>query len=207
MSVYILSSRVSSVENSVDELGRKADSTNAVFTGTTTLNGPVVFNGAVAFGSSIAGIDISDVSGLQASLDTKAPLASPTFTGTVNCITNSMVGLGSVDNTADADKPVSSATQDALNLKAPVASPTFTGTVSGITKSMVGLGNVDNTADLEKPISKYAELAYNILLEMIGAKANKVSPTFSGSVASTTHQTRTDQYQVRLRLLSMQRLR
>ena len=151
MSVYIPSSRVSSVENSVDELGRKADSTNAVFTGTIVLNGLAVFNGTAVFGSSIAGIDISNVSGLQASLDTKAPLASPTFTGTVSGITKAMVGLGNVDNTADANKPVSSATQYALDLKAPVASPTFTGTVSGITKSMVGLGNVDNTADMDKP--------------------------------------------------------
>jgi hypothetical protein len=41
-----------------------------------------------------------------------------------------MVGLGSVDNTADADKPVSSAATTAFALKAPLASPTFTGTVT-----------------------------------------------------------------------------
>jgi hypothetical protein len=41
-----------------------------------------------------------------------------------------MVGLGNVDNTADADKPVSTATQTALDAKAPLASPTFTGTPS-----------------------------------------------------------------------------
>jgi hypothetical protein len=66
-----------------------------------------------------------------------APLASPTFTGTVSGITKSMVGLGSVDNTADADKPVSSATTTALALKANLASPTFTGTntVANITVS------------------------------------------------------------------------
>ena len=63
------------------------------------------------------------------------------------------VGLSNVDNTSDANKPVSTAQQTALNLKAPLASPTFTGTVSGITKSMVGLGNVDNTADSVKPVS------------------------------------------------------
>ena len=39
-----------------------------------------------------------------------------------------MVGLGNVDNTSDASKPVSTATQTALDLKAPLASPTFTGT-------------------------------------------------------------------------------
>jgi hypothetical protein len=61
-----------------------------------------------------------------------------------------MVGLGNIDNTSDANKPVSTAQQTALNLKANLASPTFTGTVSGISKSMVGLGNVDNTADSAK---------------------------------------------------------
>ena len=59
-----------------------------------------------------------------------APIANPTFTGTVGGVTKSMVGLGSVDNTTDANKPVSTATQTALDLKAPLASPTFTGTVS-----------------------------------------------------------------------------
>ena len=161
MSFYILSSRVSYVENSVDELRRKVDSTNAVFTGTTTLNGLAVVNGAVAFSSSIAGIDISDVSGLQASLDTKAPSSSQTFTGTVSGISKDMVGLGKVDNTADTNKPISSATPDALNLKAPLASRTFTGNVNGITKSMVRLGSVDNTADANKPISSATHNALN----------------------------------------------
>jgi hypothetical protein len=40
------------------------------------------------------------------------------------------VGLGNVDNTSDANKPVSTATQTALDLKANLASPTFTGTVT-----------------------------------------------------------------------------
>jgi hypothetical protein len=46
-----------------------------------------------------------------------APLANPTFTGTVNGITKSMVGLGDVDNTTDLNKPISSATQTALDGK------------------------------------------------------------------------------------------
>jgi len=52
---------------------------------------------------------IADTTGLQAALDAKATIASPTFTGTVGGITKAMVGLGSVDNTADASKPVSTA--------------------------------------------------------------------------------------------------
>jgi hypothetical protein len=48
---------------------------------------------------------------------TKAPIASPTFTGTVGGITKSMVGLGNVDNTSDTEKPISTATQTALDSK------------------------------------------------------------------------------------------
>jgi hypothetical protein len=50
-------------------------------------------------------------------LSGKAPLNSPSFTGTVSGITKAMVGLGDVDNTSDLDKPVSTATQTALNAK------------------------------------------------------------------------------------------
>lgn len=68
-------------------------------------------------------------------------------------LNSTAVGLGSVNNTSDAAKPVSTAQQAALDLKAPIANPTFTGTVSGVTKTHVGLSNVDNTSDANKPIS------------------------------------------------------
>ena len=74
----------------------------------------------------------------------KAPLESPTFTGTVSGITATHVGLDNVNNTSDLSKPVSTLTQAALDLKAPLESPTFTGTVGGITATHVGLGNVTN---------------------------------------------------------------
>jgi len=66
-------------------------------------------------------------SAIQTQIDTKAPTASPTFTGTVSGITSTMVGLGNVDNTSDANKPVSTAAQTALDLKANLASPALTG--------------------------------------------------------------------------------
>jgi hypothetical protein len=101
--------------------------------------------------NSVIGNSIQDLAGNT--LNLKANINSPTFTGTVGGITKAMVGLGNVDNTSDANKPVSTAQQTALNLKANLASPTFTGTVGGITKAMVGLGNVDNTSDANKPVS------------------------------------------------------
>jgi hypothetical protein len=57
-------------------------------------------------------------------------------------LTKSQVGLSAVDNTADADKPVS--TLQAAAIAAAVAA---------LTKASVGLGNVDNTSDVNKPIS------------------------------------------------------
>jgi hypothetical protein len=61
------------------------------------------------------------------------------------------IGLGNVDNTSDANKPISSATQTALNAKEPTITA---GTISQyyrgdktfqtLDKSAVGLGNVEN---------------------------------------------------------------
>ena len=90
-----------------------------------------------------------------------------------------MVGLGSVDNTSDENKPVSTAQQTALNLKANINSPTFTGTVSGVTASMVGLGSVNNTSDANKPVSTATQTALNL-------KANLAGPTFTGTVGGIT---------------------
>ncbi|MFM6943075.1 MAG: hypothetical protein ACKOW4_07210 [Aquirufa sp.] len=136
-----------------------------------------------------------DAKASSASLALKAPIDAPTFTGTVSGITKTMVGLGNVDNTTDALKPISTATQTALdlkatssalslkanatdlalkaditdlNLKAPIASPTFTGTVSGISKAMVGLANVDNTTDLLKPVSTATQTALNLKVSLTG---------------------------------------
>jgi hypothetical protein len=79
----------------------------------------------------------------NSAIDLKANIASPTFTGIVSGITKSMVGLANVDNTNDANKPVSTAMQTALDLKAPLASPTFTGT---ITAGAITIPSTDGTS-------------------------------------------------------------
>jgi hypothetical protein len=67
-------------------------------------------------------------------------------TSNPHAVSKTQVGLGSVDNTSDASKPVSTAQQTALNLKANLASPTFTGTVVGITAAMVGAPSGSGTS-------------------------------------------------------------
>jgi hypothetical protein len=67
--------------------------------------------------------DASYAATITTALGLKAPLASPAFTGTVTGIDKTMVGLGNVDNTTDALKPISSATQTALDLKLNLSDP------------------------------------------------------------------------------------
>jgi len=61
-------------------------------------------------------------------------------TGVVT-LTKTDVGLGNVDNTSDADKPVSTAQQAALNLKANIDSPNFTGSVKENNNQVLHAGN------------------------------------------------------------------
>ena len=97
----------------------------------------------------VSGTEISYLDGvtsaIQTQIDAKAPIANPTFTGTVSGITKDMVGLGNVENTSDANKPISTATQAALNLKANLANPTFTGTVNAANLTLSGNLTVNGT--------------------------------------------------------------
>ena len=136
---------------------------------------------AIAAAASAADTKVSDhnsettnVHGISdtAALATKT-YADNSVSTAVAALTKSSVGLANVDNTADADKPVSTAAQTALDLKAPKADPTFTGTVSGVTKSHVGLGNVDNTSDADKPVSTATQTALDL-------KAPIAAPSFTG---------------------------
>lgn len=69
--------------------------------------------------------------------------------GNVN-ITKANVGLGNVDNTSDANKPISTATQTALNLKANTADLGALATKDSLTNTDVGLGNVTNDAQVKR---------------------------------------------------------
>jgi hypothetical protein len=111
-------------------------------------------------------------------LATKAPINNPTFTGTVAGITKTMVGLGNVDNTSDANKPISTATQTALDLKAPLASPTFTGTVT--LPSTTSVGSVSSTE------LGYLDGVTSAIQTQLNAKAPTANPTFTGTVSGVT---------------------
>lgn len=86
-------------------------------------------------------------------------------------VTKEQVGLGNVDNTSDAAKPVSTAQATAIadakkagtdaqsNLTAHANNKS---NPHGVTKAQVGLGNVDNTSDAAKPVSTAQKAALDL---------------------------------------------
>jgi hypothetical protein len=70
--------------------------------------------------------------------------------------------ISNIDNTSDADKPVSTATQTALNLKA----------------DQTSISNIDNTSDANKPVSNATQTAIDL-------KSNIASPSFTGTSTFT----------------------
>nr|DAW92934.1 MAG TPA: Putative tail fiber protein [Caudoviricetes sp.] len=76
-------------------------------------------------------------------------------------VTKEQVGLSNVDNTSDADKPVSAATQEMVDIvlsilerhKGNFANP------HEVTSAQVGLPYVENTSDMDKPISRATSIA------------------------------------------------
>jgi hypothetical protein len=92
----------------------------------------------------------------------------------VAALTKSSVGLGNVDNTTDANKPVSTATQAALDLKANLEGPTFTGTV--VLPSTTSIGDVSSTE------IGYVNGVTSGIQGQIDGKASLSGAVFTGSV-------------------------
>lgn len=100
-----------------------------------------------------------------------AALAFSTHAGNTNNphkVSKSQLGLGNVDNTSDAQKPVSQATQTALDQKVDctiqINDHSLTGDVT-LTKGDVGLSHVDDTSDINKPISVVQQAALDAKLD------------------------------------------
>jgi hypothetical protein len=141
--------------------------------------------------STVSSTEIGYVDGvtsaIQTQIDSKAPLASPTFTGTVSGVTKTHVGLGSVDNTADTAKPVSTAQQTALDLKANLASPTLVTPVLGIaTATSINGTTIPSTKTLVVTTDKLSVHAATTSAELAGVISDE---TGSGALVFGTSPT------------------
>lgn len=141
---------------------------------------------------------------------TDAVLSVAGKTGAVT-LTAADVDLGNVDNTSDANKPVSTAQRAALDLKAPLASPVFTGaaqsdylTLGGTVASRLHYKNAINVNVLESGIGTLTGFgdSFGLLVQNstgrfdIGTNgATRLTvdkdgnTTFSGSIRTIAHST------------------
>ena len=112
----------------------------------------------------------------KAGTDAASALATHTSdTSNPHSVTKAQVGLGSVDNTSDANKPVSTTQAAAIKtVQDDVTShKNNTSNPHSVTKAQVGLGNVDNTSDLAKPISTATQAALDsINSQLLQSKYN-----------------------------------
>jgi len=117
---------------------------------------------------------------------TNKTLTSPVI-NTPTGITSSDVGLGSVNNTSDADKPVSTATQTALDLKANLSGATFTGAITL---------HADPSSSLHAATKQYVDNTASGIIakpQVLGATTANIDATYSngtaGVGATLTHNT------------------
>ena len=170
----IIAASVTSSELAVDSVTELKIADGAV-TSAKIANGTIV-DGDINASAAIAQ---SKISGLTSDLDAKAPLASPTFTGTVSGITKTMVGLGSVDNTADTAKPVSTAQAAAIATAKSEAIADATAQVNAVIASApAALNTLD---ELAAALGDDANFATSVTTSL-GLKAPLASPTFTGTV-------------------------
>jgi len=114
-------------------------------------------------------------SAIQTQIDAKAPLASPTFTGTPTLPTGTIATTQTASNNTTA--VATTAYVDAADaLKANLASPTFTGTPT------LPTGTIATTQTAGNNTTAIATTAYVDAANAL--KANLESPTFTGTVSA-----------------------
>lgn len=146
---------------------------NTVITGQQIIDASGGGGGGASWGS-ITGT-LSSQTDLQTALNGKEPTITAGTTAqyyrgdkTFQTLNKSAVGLGNVDNTSDANKPISTATQTALNAKQDtLVSGTNIKTINST--SLLGSGNIDVAS------SPYVLLGNQIGTQVTGTIANIIS--------------------------------
>jgi hypothetical protein len=119
-----------------------ASSTNTLTNKSISLGSNTVTSTLAQLNTAVTDADVASLAGSETL--TNKTLTSPVI-NTPTGITKTDVGLANVDNTTDANKPVSTATQTALDLKANLAAPALTGDATAVNLTISGNLTVNGT--------------------------------------------------------------
>ena len=126
--------------------------------------------------------------GIFTALAAKAPIDSPTFTGTATLPATTSIGnvsaaeIGFLDGVTAAIQTQFTNILTALGLKANADAPTFTGVVTLPATTSIGTVTSTEIGFLDGVTSAIQTQIAN-LLTVLGLKANSASPTFTGTVS------------------------
>lgn len=141
---------------------------------------------------------------LASGLSGVGPLQTTITPGTINqywrgdktwqTLDKNTIELGNVDNTSDANKPISGATQTALNLKANLTSPVFSGNVvvasdtstDAVRITQTGSGNALVVEDSPNPDS--TPLVINNIGQIISGSTTAFAPTSGIQLTSDSNE-------------------
>ena len=115
--------------------------------------------------------DIKSITTNPAPASSSGSAGVDSIDGQTGVVTLADINLDNVDNTSDADKPVSTAQQTALDAKA--STTDLTNGLAGKADASA-ISNIDNTSDADKPVSTAQQTALNLKADAtaLDAKAN-----------------------------------
>jgi hypothetical protein len=165
----------------IDGLTTRVDSVETNLTTHIGSRGAAHTNATQTEAGFMSATDKTKLNGVSEGAQVNTVTSVATRTGDVT-LTKTDVGLANVDNTTDANKPVSTAQQTALNLKANIASPTFTGTP------------IVPTASAGASTTQVANTAF--VAAGLGLKADLASPALTGTPTTPTATAGTNNTQI-----------
>lgn len=142
-----------------------------------------------------AAASLTTLAGLTATTDNFIVSAGGAWASRTPAQVKTTLALNNVDNTSDANKPISTAEQAALNLKLNASAVSAFGLTliddadPAAARGTLGLGNVNNTSDAAKPVSTAQQTALDLKANLTAVPNSSYRVIFQAAGTITAAQT------------------